>query len=104
PKFSKFEIDEFVLGLRAIDENEIRLILKIYSIENFHLELKNQLISNPCMVTNPHGELIWAASVEPSEVIFEWILSLGESVEIIDPMSFKQSYLMYCESKLKKLA
>lgn len=104
PTFSKFEIDEFVLGLRAIGENEVRLILKVFSQEHFHLELKHQLFGSPCMVTNPSGELIWAASVEPSNTIFEWIYQLGNSVEILDPNSFKKEYLRYCESKLKKLA
>ena len=104
PGFSMFEIDEFVLGLRAISENEVRLILKIYSQERFHLQLKHQIFGAPCMVTNPSGELIWAASVEPSNTIYEWIFQLGNSVEILDPNSFKKQYLKYCESKLKKLA
>lgn len=104
PTLSRFEVDEFVLGLRAICENEVRLILKVFSLDNFHLQLRHQLFGNPCMVTNPNGEMIWAASVEPSEVIFDWIYSLGSGVEIIDPKSFKKEYLQYCESKLKKLA
>ena len=103
PKFTKFEVDEFVLGLRGISENEIRLILKIYSQEKFNLNLRYQLFGNPCMLTNPAGELIWAASIEPSEEIFDWLLNLGDSVEVLDPVSFKKLYLDYCESNLKKL-
>ena len=56
------------------------------------------------MVTNAEGEHIWAASVEPSDEIFQWVYELGADVEILDPSAFKKEFLNYCEAKLKKLA
>ena len=98
------EIDDFISGLRAIGENEIRLVLKICSKARFDANVKRQHFANQCMVTNPMGDFIWAASIEPSDGIYEWVESLGSDVEILDPMSFKKGFLEYCEAKLKKLA
>ncbi len=98
------EIEDFISGLRAVGENELRLVLKIYSQTKFETNVKRQHFANQCMVTNPMGDFIWAASIEPSDEVYEWIESLGPDVEILDPISFKKGFLEYCEAKLKKLA
>ena len=56
------------------------------------------------MITIPNGDLIWAAYVEPCEDLFEWLLSLGSNVDILDPGRFKDEFLSYCEEKLRKIA
>jgi predicted DNA-binding transcriptional regulator YafY len=56
------------------------------------------------MVKNPNGDLIWAAYVEPCAHLYEWLIGLGRRVEILDPVSFKQDYLDYCEEKLRNIA
>jgi hypothetical protein len=56
------------------------------------------------MITNPNGDLIWAAYVEPCEALYDWLITLGKRVEILDPIKFKDEYLTYCEEKLRKIA
>ena len=102
--FGPKDIEDFIISLRAVTENEVRLILKVHALEQFQSELKHQFFASPCMVTNPKGEHIFAASIECNDDIFEWISSMGSSVEIMDPMSFKLEFLEFCENKLKKLA
>lgn len=102
--YSDVEIDDFVSSLRLISDSCLRLVLKIYGPENFHVDLKTQFIEKPCLFTNLKGESIWAATVEPGEEIFEWLLSMGNNIEILDPMDFKKKFLEYCESHLKKIA
>lgn len=100
--FSNLEINEFINSIRAISENEIRLILKIHDMTQINLEPSHLHMGTPSMVTNSDGDHIWAASVEPCEAVYEWIFSMGRAVEILDPSAFRQSYLDFCVGKLKK--
>ncbi len=93
--YTRFEIDEFVSSIREMGETFIRLVLKIYSKDNFSLKFDNMYFEKPCFVSNPNGDFIWAATVEPSEQLFEWLNELGPSVEILDPSSFKIEFLNY---------
>ena len=102
--FSKFEIEDFISGLRLVTESEVRLVLKIYSQKNFNSNIKQHYFANQCMFTNPYGDFIWAASIEPSEEIYQWLAELGSDVEILDPTDFKKDFLKYCEGKLNKIA
>jgi predicted DNA-binding transcriptional regulator YafY len=102
--FTKMEVDDFVSSLRSIHENEIRLVLKIYNRERFDSQLPVHQFSKACIFTNPDGDFIWAASVEPNHAIHEWLSELGTDIEILDPIQFKKDFLSYCEHKLKKLA
>lgn len=104
PVYSKIEVDDFIASIRAITDNEVRLVLKVYGRDNFDKSIPHHHLGKPCMFTNPDGDFIWAASIEPNEAIFEWINQLGSDIEILDPVDFKKEYLSYCENKLKKLA
>lgn len=104
PAFSHIEIDDFISSLRAISDTEIRLILKINKKDKVSEQPIYQHLGNPCLITNPKGEHIWAASVEPSEALMQWIYDIGPDIEILDPMSFKEQFLRFCEDKLKKIA
>lgn len=95
----EFEVEEFITAIRAMNEKETRLILKIFDPQSVNLFPDHQFLGKPCMITNPNGDLIWAAYVEACEPLYEWLLSMGESVEILDPTTFKQEYLRYCEEK-----
>jgi len=101
---SHFEIEEFIAAIRLMNEKETRLILKIHDPQSVNLFPDHHFLGKPCMITNPVGDLIWAAYVEPCEALFEWVLSLGKNVEVLDPSSFKEEYLQYCEEKLRKIA
>jgi len=102
--YSKIEVDDFIASIRAITDNEVRLVLKVYGRDNFDKSIPHHHLGKPCMFTNPNGDFIWAASIEPNEAIFEWLNELGGDIEILDPIDFKKEYLSYCEHKLKKLA
>jgi len=104
PKVMPFEIEEFITAIRAMNERETRLILKIHDPQSTNLFPDHHFLGKPCMVTNPNGDLIWAAYVEPCEALYEWLMTLGKKVEILDPVNFRQEYLDYCEEKLRKIA
>ncbi len=104
PQYSKFEVEEFVRSIRSMSENQIRLVLKIYLREKFRLNFDQKYFDNACLFTNPDGDFIWAATLEPSEEVYEWLCELGNAVEILDPVQFKEDFIKYCELKLKKLA
>ncbi len=103
PNFSSIEINDFVSAVRAITGQEERLVLKIISSESVDLRPAYQFLGNPYVTTNLNGDLIWAASVEPCDELFEWILSIKDHIEILDPSSLKKKYLEYCTNKLEVL-
>lgn len=104
PKVTPFEVEEFIQAIRSMNEKETRLILKIHDPQSTNLFPDHHFLGKPCMITNPNGDLIWAAYVEPCEALYEWLMTLGKNVEILDPIKFKQEYLDYCEEKLRKVA
>jgi hypothetical protein len=103
-KVTAFEVEEFITAIRAMNERETRLILKIHDPQSISLFPDHHFLGKPCMITNPHGDLIWAAYVEPCESLFDWLMTLGKNVEILDPVNFREEYLIYCEEKLRKIA
>ena len=103
-RVSLFEVDEFIAAIRSMSENETRLILKIHDPQSVNLFPDHHFLGKPCMITNPNGDLIWAAYVEPCDDLFEWLIGLKSNVEILDPTKFKDEFLIYCEEKLRKVA
>ncbi len=104
PRVTAYEIEEFITAIRAMNEKETRLILKIHEPHSTNLFPDHQFLGKPCMITNPTGDLIWAAYVEPCAALYDWLFNLGNRVEILDPVNFKEDYLIYCEEKLRKIA
>lgn len=103
-KVSAFEIEEFITAIRSMSEKETRLILKIHDPQSVNLFPDYHFLGKPCMITNPNGDLIWAAYVEPCADLFDWLLGLGGNVEVLDPGKFRDEFLAYCEEKLRKVA
>jgi len=101
---SRLELEDFVKAMRLMSEKETRLILKIYDPSSINLFPEYHFLGKPCMITNPEGDLIWAAYVEPCQDLYEWIITLGDSVEILDPQRFKEDYYQYCLEKYKRTA
>ena len=102
--YTLLEVDEFINSIRSMNENAVRLVLKIYSRDNFSLNFNHMYFDNPCLFSNSNGDFIWAATLEPSQEVYEWLCELGPAVEILDPSDFKRDFISYCENKLKKLA
>ena len=103
-RVTSFEVEEFIRALRSMGEKETRLILKIHDPKEVNLFPDYHFLGKPCMITNPNGDLIWAAYVEACEPLYEWLMSLGDKVEILDPVRFREEYLSYCEEKFRKIA
>lgn len=104
PQVACFEVDDFVTAIRSMNEKETRLILKIHNPQSVNLFPDHHFLGKPCMITNPNGDLIWAAYVEPCHDLFDWLLSLGRNVDVLDPGKFKDEFLLYCEEKIRKVA
>lgn len=100
PNFSSLEINDFIGAIRAVSGEEERLVLKIISQESVDLRPAYQFLGNPYVTTNMNGDLIWAASVETSDELFEWLLSIKDHIEILDPSSIKEKFVEFCQKKL----
>ena len=104
PRASLHEVAEFITALRSMAETDTRLVLKIKNPEEFNLLPEYQFLGKPCLITNPEGDLIWAAWVEPCDELYEWLTTMDEHVEILEPSEFVLDYAVYCEEKLRKMA
>lgn len=102
--YSRFEVDEFVMAIRAVSGREERLVLKIDQNKPVNLNPAYQFLGHPYMTANSEGDFIWAASVEISSPLYDWIISMGESVEILDPADVRSEFEKYREIKLKDMA
>lgn len=104
PRTLQQEVEIFVRALRSMNEIETRLILKIKDPISFMCQPEYHFLGKPCLVSNPDGEVIWAAYVEPCDGLFDWLDGQEENVEILDPPSFIMEFTAYCEVKRRKLA
>lgn len=98
--YSSQEVNEFIEAMRNLTDNEKRLVLKIPAGGHIDLNPNNHFLGRPYITTNLEGDIIWAASVETSDELFEWLLSIKDQVEILDPASVKREFLEFCERKI----
>lgn len=103
PLISKLEFEDYINSLREFKETHVRLILKVDESIELEDSVAYQHFGNACLIKKGKGHMIWAASVEPTDELFEWISNMGAGVEIIDPSAFKRVYLRYCEDKLMRV-
>lgn len=97
--YSRFEIEEYITALRHIDGSDQRLVLKIN--HGFEIPAISNLIflGHPYSTTNQYGELIWAASVEKSLYLFDWLYSMRENIEILDPSDLRSEFEEFCQKR-----
>ncbi len=95
------EIDDFLTSMRVINDSETRLVLKIPHDRDVKLVAENHFFGSPYMVTNSEGDAIWGATIELCDDLYEWLLEIGENVEILGPLELKKDFLHYCEKKLR---
>jgi len=98
------EVAEFIRAIRSMNESEVRLVLKIRNPELFTLLPEYQFLGKPSLITNTEGDLIWAAWVEPCDELYEWLMTMEDQVEILEPSDFLMEYIVYCEQNSRKLA
>ncbi len=80
------DVIDYIESGRLITENEERLVLKIPAGNNIDLAPPHLYMGNPFAAVNSDGEMIWAATVEVSNPLFEWLSSL-QKIEVLDPPS-----------------
>ncbi len=101
PHYGDIEVSDFLKAIRAVNENEVRLVLK-FSNDTEEINPRYHYLGNPYVTSNWNGEKIWAATVEESDYLYQWLLDVNENVEIMDPESVKRGLLNYCKRKLEE--
>lgn len=101
PQYGELEVNNFLKAIRAVNENEVRLVLKIAS-DAEDINPRYHYLGKPFVTSNWNGEKIWAATVEESDYLYQWLLSINERVEIMDPSSVKHGLLNYCKRQLEE--
>ncbi len=97
PNLSQIEVNEFICHLRLINGKEERLVLKIYNQYETDLLPSHHFLGNPFVTSNTEGDMIWAATVEMCDNIFQWLYSMKDRVEILDPGYIRLEFAQYCE-------
>ena len=98
--FSAFDIDRFIEANRKMSDQEYRLVVKLPSLfSDVDLGPKFHFFGNPCLVSNPQGELIWGASVELNDEFLKWLDSIKNEVHIIDPPEIQHALNQYIMKK-----
>ena len=88
--YTVIEVNEFISGFREVSGNEIRLILKVTrDDEQLDLSPSYHFLGDPYITTNSNGDTIWAASIEPCDDLVMWLADLGDRVEVLDPLDFR---------------
>jgi hypothetical protein len=96
--YSPIQVEDFIAGMRAVIDNEERLVLKIYNPEKVNLNPPYHFLGSPYITSNSSGDYIWAASVEVSDELFSWLKMIKDDVEIIDPEPIKKEFEKYLEN------
>ena len=102
PNLSQIEINEFIIHLRTVNDKDERLVLKIYNQYDSDLLPAYHFLGNPFVTSNSEGDMIWAATIEICDDLFEWLFSMKDRVEILDPGHVRKEFAHYCEFKKGK--
>ena len=99
PNLSQIEVNEFIDHLRLINGKDERLVLKFYSQDQSELLPKYHFLGNPFVTTSAEGDLIWAATLEICDDIYNWLYKMRDKVEVLDPGHIRKEFSHYCELK-----
>ena len=83
--YARLEIEEFIHAMRVVEGSDERIVLKIHHGKSISMPSELMFLGHPYTTTNQYGDIIWAASVEKSQYLFEWLYSIKDCVEILDP-------------------
>ncbi|GAB4009970.1 MAG: hypothetical protein Fur0010_01650 [Bdellovibrio sp.] len=100
--FTPKSIDDFIQAIRSVAGSEERMVLKIKNPENVDLKPPYHFLGNPYMTSNMNGDLIWAASVEMTDDLMEWLFGIKDSIEILDPEHLRERFEEYQLQRLAK--
>lgn len=99
PNLSQIEVNEFIGHLRLINGKEERLVLKIYSQNQEDLLPEHHFLGNPFVTSSTEGDMIWAATIEMCDDVFNWLYRMKDRVEVLDPGHIRKEFSHYCELK-----
>jgi len=99
PNLGQIEVNEFICHLRLIHGKEERLVLKVYSQYEADLLPTHHFLGNPFVTSNTEGDMIWAATIEMCDDIYQWLYLMKDRVEILDPGHVRKEFAHYCELK-----
>ncbi len=95
--FSDLAIDDFITNIREIEGSDSRLVLKIdHCLQKIEPPQGFQHLGKTFVTTNGNGDHIWAATVESSVTLMEWLYSMRHVIEILNPQAVKEDYYRYC--------
>lgn len=97
--FSRLEVEDFINAMRLVDGSDERLVIKIHYGNEIAMPSDYIFLGNPYTTTNQYGDIIWAATVERSNYLYEWLYSIKEKIDILDPSSIKDGFDDYCQSR-----
>ena len=99
PNLSQIEVNEFIGHLRLINGQEERLVLKIYSQDQSDLLPEYHFLGNPFVTSSTEGDMIWAATLEMCDDVYNWLYKMRDRVEVLDPGHIRKEFAHYCELK-----
>ena len=97
--FSLKEVNDFINSLRHMGGKELRVVLKFYT-NDVNLTPPINFYDQPYVTYSSDGSLIWSASLELGNDLFEWLLKNDDQVEIIDPIFSKKELDDYKKHKM----
>jgi hypothetical protein len=97
PNFTKKAVDHFMAQIRAVNGNEVRLVLKVVSGSNISLLPQYHYFRRPYVAANSQGDLIWGGWVEISPELFKWLYEIRSKINILDPESVRKAFQRYCQ-------
>jgi len=98
--FSLKEVNDFINSLRSMGGKELRVVLKFYT-NDVNLTPPITYYDEPYVTYSSDGSLIWSASLELGNDLFEWLLKNDEQIEIIDPFFLKKELDDYKKHRVK---
>lgn len=100
-KYGELEFNDYIRAVKSIDDNEVRIVLKLKKgVEDLYPKFHH--LVEPYSVANWNGEKIWAATIEKCSYLYEWLLSVQDNIEILDPPSLKTELINYCNEQIRK--
>ena len=99
PNLSQIEVNEFINHIRLINGQDERLVLKIYSQDQSELLPKYHFLGNPFVTSSAEGDLIWAATIEICDDVYNWLYKMSDKVEVLDPGHIRKEFSHFCELK-----
>jgi predicted DNA-binding transcriptional regulator YafY len=102
-QLSLVEMNQFINGIRMLQDQQMRLIVKFKGQQRIDPPDQYHFFTNPYIVTNHEGDFIWAATTEISQKIYQWLMSYGDHIEILGPVDFAQNFSEYCQRQKRVL-